>query len=70
MTLLNPHATRGDEQPEVDSLVVCGACRQPSVVTLLGTRALTDQELATMPDDVKSEIAFALRVIDAKIKQQ
>lgn len=68
MQLINPIATRPADLPEINDLIVCGACRIPSVVTLLGTRLMTEEETKDMPKEVQDELIFALRALDAKLK--
>lgn len=70
MQLLNPHSTRSsDDAPEIGDIVVCGSCRLPSVVELLGTRLLTEDEIASAPPEVSTELHFALRALREKLSQ-
>lgn len=69
MQLLDLAAVTPDSTPSVDDIIVCGACRAPSVVTLLATRLLTEDELARVPHEVRNDLRFAIRELDVKLKQ-
>lgn len=69
MQLLDIRSVTPGELPDIDDIIVCGACRHASVITAIATRPLTEAELDKVPHEVRADLRFANRALDAKIKQ-
>lgn len=69
MSLLDLRSVTPGEEPSINDIIVCGACQIPSVVTLLSTRLLSIEETSELPAEVQADIRFALRALEAKLKQ-
>lgn len=51
------------EKPKVDDFLICGSCKTINIITLLGTRELTEPEFEKLHPDEKKDLAFALRAV-------
>lgn len=49
------------QKPELDDLLICGACSTINVVTITGTRTITTEEFDALSADEKKDLSFALR---------
>lgn len=79
--LADIRATRpqDSDDPALNDIILCGSCGHISILvafvqssesTSAVFRPMTDVEYATMPEDVRKEIDFAVRNIKAAKKKQ
>lgn len=58
-----------DKPPQVDDLLLCGACGTVNCVCLLGTREFTYAEMQQLAPEEKRDLDFAVRAVQRRIKQ-
>lgn len=56
------------DKPKVDDIMICGMCRRPSKVTLLGMVYLTHEELNALTEDEKKDMSFAIRAVKRQLR--
>lgn len=61
-------ADLGVPEPRFDDILLCGACGQPSRVTLTGTALLTEEEFNSLDEDERNDLMFAQRAIKRKLR--
>ena len=70
MQLLDPKPTDlVQEKPKIGDLILCGTCGTLSIIELTGTREPTHIEMNAMDADERKELAFAVRAIKRKLRQ-
>lgn len=72
MQLVDPQETRqgSGQTPSVDDIMICGGCNLASIVTVLGTRLLTEAEYIDLPEELRTEMIIALRTLENRLKSQ
>lgn len=70
MQLINPIETRHGrgQTPSIDDIIICGGCNLASIVTLLGTRLVTESEYIDLPEEIRSEMILALRALESRLR--
>lgn len=69
MQLLDPRPVDLIDEPlKPDDVIVCGGCGLPSILTLFGTRLPNEEEFSSFPPKTQSDLAFALRAIQIKLR--
>lgn len=56
--------------PKVDDILVCGACLLTNVVTVTGTRGMTEEEYNSLHPDERRDLAFAKRAVKRNLRNQ
>jgi DNA-directed RNA polymerase subunit RPC12/RpoP len=52
----------GDQRPaQVDDILLCADCGKPNIVTLEGTRLMTEEEFDNLSDDERRDMDFVQR---------
>lgn len=52
----------GDHRPpQIDDVLLCAGCGKPNVVTLEGTRLMTDEEFNNLTEDEAKDLGFVQR---------
>lgn len=70
MQLLDLHNTNIVDTglPQVDDVLICGACGHASVITLTGTEPLAEAAFDAMTDEEKRDILFARRAAKRNLR--
>jgi len=64
MQLLDPQpANHIVEDPKPDDLHICGGCGTLNVITVLGTREATEDDLNSLTEDERRDVRFAVRAV-------
>lgn len=57
------------EEPKSGDAILCGACGLLNIVTPTGTRPISNEEILALSTEEQHDLAFAIRVIKAKVEQ-
>lgn len=57
------------EEPKVGDGILCGGCGMLNIVTPTGTRDITNEEIQALSPEEQHDLAFAIRVIKAKVRE-
>lgn len=63
MELIDPKAVDLVSQEGIGDIIICGACLAVNVVTITGTRLLSEDEFAELSPDEKRDLDFAKRAV-------
>lgn len=63
MTLLNPKAVDLVSVPQLGDLILCGMCGEANIITITGTRLMTQEEFAELTPEELKDLGFAKRAI-------
>lgn len=47
--------------PQIDDVLLCAGCGKPNIVTLEGTRLMTDEEFENLTEEEAKEMDFVQR---------
>lgn len=64
----NPANLVRDREPSINDIIICGGCGCPNFIVLLGTREMTDEDLLTLSDEERHDIAFAIRAVKVQLR--
>ncbi len=56
------------QKPQVDDLLLCGSCSTINIVTILGTRMMTEKEFDALHPDEKKDLNFAQRAVKRQLR--
>jgi hypothetical protein len=69
MVLKNPKAVDLIQAPPAfDDVMICGACGSISIITLQGTRLMTEEELLALSEEEQRDLTFAQRAIRRSVR--